>query len=328
MTAATKPPIRTAGEIPLWRAIVGVLAWLAFVLVRVPGWRDGAWAHALLLFAALVLVPLALRLFRDTDEAATPAAWLGWVERLQLPAALALVGACVLPPGALAAAAALPWAALTVMMAVVGFWRLRQGGLRRELDGMCRDAALIFATIGGAWTLMDRSGYRPLGFTPEIVTLTAVHFHFAGLLLPLFAGLVQRELFFFRLASRAAVGVVLGVPAVAVGITGTQLGWGPSLEAAAGCGLALAGMAVGVLHVRLAFDGSQEGATRLLLAIAGVSLFIAMMLAAIYAMRAFVAPPPWLGIPEMRLLHGTLNAIGFGLCGVLAWRRYRRHPAH
>jgi hypothetical protein len=44
-------------------------------------------------------------------------------------------------------------------------------------------------------------------------------------------------------------------------------------------------------------------------------------------MRAFVAPFPSLGIPQMRWLHGTLNALGFGLCGVLAWRRATRVPA-
>jgi hypothetical protein len=286
---------------------------------------DGAWAHALLLFSALVLVPLALELFRDATEAATPARWLSWIERGQLPAALLLLVACALAPGGLAAAAALPWGVLTALMAATGFWRVRHGGLRRDLDGLCRDAALMFAVIGGAWTLLDRMGARPLGFDPMIVTLTAVHFHFAGLLLPLFAGLVQRELFFWRLAARAAVGVVLGVPAVAVGITVTQLGGGPSVEAAAGCGLALAGMAVGTLHVRLAMDGKQSFATRALLVIAGASLFIAMVLAALYAMRAFVAPFPWLGMPQMRLLHGTINALGFGLCGVLAWRRMNRH---
>jgi hypothetical protein len=307
------------------RAWVGALAWGGFVAARVPRLTDGAWAHALLLFAALVLVPLALELLRDLEEAATSARWFVWIERLQLPAALALLVACWLPPGALAAAATLPWAGLTAGMAVIGLWRAQQGGLRRDLDGLCRDAALIFAVIGGAWTLADRYAYRPLGFEVAIVALTAVHFHFAGLLLPLFAGLVQRELFFWRLASRAAVGVVLGTPALAVGIVMTQLGAGPSFEAAAGCGLALAGMAVGVLHVRIATDGKgQPLLTRALLAVAGVSLFIAMVFAALYAMRAFVAPFPWLGIPQMRMLHGTLNAIGFGFCGVLAWRRMAR----
>jgi hypothetical protein len=303
------------------RAAVGALAWIGFVIARVPRISDGAWAHALLLFAVLVLVPLALELFRDPDEPSSTARGFWWIERLQLPAALALLIACWLAPGSIAAAAALPWLAVTLWMAVLGFSRMRRGGIRRNLDGLCRDAALIFAVIGGAWTVADRAGYRPIGFEQAIVALTAVHFHFAGLLLPLFAGLVQRELFFFRLASRAAVGVVLGVPAVALGITATQLGAGPSIEAAAGCGLALAGMVVGILHVRLANDGKLPLATRALLAVAGVSLFIGMMLAALYAMRAFVAPFPWLGIPQMRMLHGTINAIGFGLCGVLAWRR-------
>jgi hypothetical protein len=139
---------------------------------------------------------------------------------------------------------------------------------------------------------------------------------------------VQRELFFWRFAARAAVGVVLGVPAVAVGITATQLGAGPSLEAAAGCGLALAGMAVGILQVRIASDGRQPMATRVLLGIGGASLFIAMVLAGAYAMRAFAAPFPGLGLPQMRMMHGTLNAFGFGLCGVLAWRRMSRPAAH
>ena len=306
------------------RALVGALAWGGFVFMRVPRLSDGAWAHALLLFAALVLVPLALPLFPDADEAATPARWFSWIERLQFPAALALFVAYWIEPGPIAAAAAIPWMGLTSLAAAVGVWRIWQEGLRRELDGLSRDAALIFAVVGGAWTLADRAGYRPLGFDVAIVSLTAVHFHFAGLLLPLFAGLVQRELFFFRLASRAAVGVVLGVPAVALGIVATQLGAGPSIEAAAGCGLALAAMVVGILHVRIASDANQPVTTRVLLAIAGVSLFVGMMLAGLYAMRAFVAPFPWLGIPQMRMLHGTLNAIGFGLCGVLGWRRMGR----
>src|SRR6187455_168617 len=122
------------------RAFVGTLAWVGFVFVRVLRISDGAWAHALLLFAALVLVPLALELFRDTDEASSPARWFLWIERLQLPAALVLLVACWLTPGPVAAVATLPWLTVTVLMAVVGFGRMRHGGIRRDLDGLCRDA--------------------------------------------------------------------------------------------------------------------------------------------------------------------------------------------
>lgn len=303
------------------RSWIGAAAWVVFVFLRAPDPQAGAWAHALLLFAALVLVALALELLAEAGETGAAARLLRLAGALQLPAALALVAACAIEPGAVAAGAALPWVAFTGMLASIGFLRVKREKLRRSLDGLCADAALVFAAVGGAWVLADRAGWQPLNFRAEIVTLTAVHFHLAGLLLPLLAGLVQRELFFWRAASRAAVGVVLGVPAVAVGITATQLGWGASLETAAGVGLALAGMAVAVLHVRLAVDGRQPLATRVLLGIAGVSLFFGMVLAALYALRASAFALPWLGIPQMRLLHGTINAIGFGLCGLLAWRR-------
>lgn len=310
---------------PQIRAIVGAGVGAGFAFARVSQVGDATWAHALLLFAALVLTPLALGLFRDETESAATARWFAWLDGLQLPAALLLGLSCWLAPGIPALLAALPWAGLTALMALIGVTRLRHGGLRRDLDGLCRDAALVFAVVGGAWTLADRGGFQPLRFDRAIVTLTAVHFHYAGLLLPLFAGLVQRELFFFRFASRAAVGVVLGVPAVAIGITVTQLGGGPTVESAAGCGLALAGMAVGILHVRIATDSRMPFATRALLAIAGVALFIGMVLAGLYAMRAFVTVFPGLGIPQMRLVHGTINALGFGLCGVLGWRAMLGH---
>ena len=312
---------------PVVRAGVGAVACVAYAAARISGPADAAWSHALLLFAALVLVPLALDLLRDETESAFTERWFRGIDWLQFPAALLLLMACTLTPGVIAALLVIPWLVLTTMMAVIGVSRVRHGGLRRELDGLCRDAALIFALVGGAWTFTDRAGLQPLNFDSAIVTLTAVHFHYAGLLLPLVAGLAQRELFFFRFASRAAVGVVLGVPAVALGITATQLGAGPSVEAGAGCGLALAGMAVGILHVRIASDRGKAAGTRALFAIGGISLFIAMVLAGVYAAREFITPLPSLGIPQMRLFHGMLNALGFGLCSVLAWRSLQRRGA-
>ena len=303
------------------KAWIGVVAWGAFVWLRVPSLHHDAWAHALLLFAALVIVPLAFELFRAEGDLGLTPRLLDIAQVVQLPAALLLVASCWMSAGPIALAAALPWATWTALLATAGLARLRRDGLRRSLDGLCADAAMLFAVVGGAWTLADRAAYSPLNFDSAIVALTAVHFHYAGLLLPLFAGLVQRELWFWRFASRAAVGVVLGVPAVAIGITATQLRWGTSIETAAGVGLAFAGMAVAVLHVRIALETKRDAVTRVLLGIAGASLFFGMVLAALYAVRANTTVTPWLGIPQMRLLHGTVNAIGFGLCGVLAWRR-------
>jgi hypothetical protein len=83
----------------------------------------------------------------------------------------------------------------------------------------------------------------------------------------------------------------------------------------------LAGAIVAVLHVRRALDATDEPMfTRALLLVCGVSLFFGMTLAACYAVRAYAVPLPWLGLPQMRAFHGTLNAVGVGFCGVLGWR--------
>lgn len=305
---------------PVSQAWIGAVVWGCFAVARAPHPAHDTWTHGLLLFAALVLVPLALEILADDEDAAWGAGRLTAAQRLQLPAALLLTSACLLPAGSVAGLLALPWMGFTALLAWIGVARLRRGGVRRSLHGLCADVALLYALVGGIWTGLDRGGLSPLGFDAAIVALTAVHFHYAGLLLPLFAGLVQRELWRSRLAARAAIGVVLGVPAVAVGITGTRLGWGSSLEAAAGCGLALAGMAVAILQVRIAWGASGTMRTRILLGVSGAALFVGMVLAALYAVRAFAAPVQGLGLPQMRLLHGSLNALGFGLCGVLGWR--------
>lgn len=325
------------------RAMIGGVAWIGWTVAVVPGLQHGAWAQALLLLAAFVLVPLALELTADPVlDARARIAWLvRWTARLQLPAAGLLALAVALPAGDAAALVALPWVIVTGFVAATGWLRLRDGSWRRPMEKMCGDLALVFLAVGGAWVFADRSGYRPLNFPADIVTLTAVHFHFAGLLLPMLAGRAAGWFAESRLASRAAVGAVLGVPAVAVGITTTQLGWGPAFESAAGCGLALAGMAVAILHVRIAVDTGPMGAgkenesvanglpmlARVLFFVAGVSLFFGMMLAAAYAARGFSgATMTWLTVPWMRAVHGTVNALGFGLCGVLAWDQQAARP--
>ena len=302
------------------RALAGGVVWLGFLAVGRPDLRGDAWAHALLLFAALVLVPLALDLIAELNDARRTAQWLGWSQMGQLPAAVLLAMACGLQPGIVAAGLAMPWLALTTLLAAAGVSRMLRHGWARPLDRLCGDVALLFSAVGGLWTVGDRAGFAPLGFDAAIVALTAVHFHYAGLLLLLFTGFVVRRMKDSRFVARVAVGVVLGVPAVAVGITTSQLGWGPAVEAAAGSALALSAMLVAIFHVRIALEGDLPAPARVLLGIAGGSLFFGMVLAALYAIRAFAAPLPWLGIPEMRALHGTLNAVGFGLCGVLGWR--------
>src|SRR5262245_59242012 len=119
----TIAPPRTA-DLFCASALLGGAIWsIALLLVR-PAPSDPCWARAVLTLAPLVLVPLGLRLI------AAPTASQG-VNRLtrvsmllQLPSALAFGAAFLLPQGLSAAALALPWLALSGLLALLGLIRL------------------------------------------------------------------------------------------------------------------------------------------------------------------------------------------------------------
>jgi len=58
----------------------------------------------------------------------------------------------------------------------------------------------------------------------------------------------------------------------------------------------------------------------MLWSLAGFSLAFGMILAGLYGLR-FNLSLAWLDIPWMRASHGSANALGFRLAGVMAWNR-------
>ena len=56
----------------------------------------------------------------------------------------------------------------------------------------------------------------------------------------------------------------------------------------------------------------------MLLGISALSLTAGMTLVAAYAIGEFTQRD-WLLIPQMTRFHGTANALGFALCGLLGW---------
>jgi YndJ-like protein len=299
------------------RPLIGSILWVAVLLITRPNPWDTAWATALLLLVPLILLPIGL----DLAAAHVAAGWPNRIWRLvtlvQLPAAVFLVLAYLLPQGLLAAFLALPWLATTGAIAWCALIRARTHRLK-SLDELCIDAGLVFVLVGGAWTTSDRLGFRPLDFEPVIVLLTAIHFHYAGFTLPIATGLAARQLP-GMIARLAASGVIAGVPLVAMGITSTQLQLGPLVECLASWVLALGGIMAGWLHLRLALQPGRPALARILWGVSGLSLIGSMVLAASYGTR-FYAPVSWLDIPLMRVLHGTTNALGFSLAGLSAWR--------
>ena len=289
-------------------------AWLVLTALRRPATSGMGWPVALLDLAALVAVPLVLRALPPSRPG--PARAWAVAVLLQPPAALLLAATSAIAAGGWALAGALPWIGVTALLALYGVARVwtRRGG---PAWALAVDAGLVFVAVGGGWTALHRLGVRPIGFSPVIVLLTAVHFHFAGLLLPVATGLAGARTRGW-MARAAAWGVIIGVPLTAVGITATQRALPPWIEASAVIVTVVGGWMAALLHLRLAARGGVRPVVRALWMVAGLSLAAGMTLALLYGVRVY-RPVPLLTIPWMQAVHGSLNALGFGVAAMLGW---------
>ncbi|KIG13689.1 membrane protein [Enhygromyxa salina] len=292
-------------------AVAGTIIWIVWQLLS-----SNFAPLVLFVLSPLVLVPLLLAAVVDAHEESPLWRALCWA---QLPCALLLPLGLSLDPGAFALLACLPWAGWTVVAAVEGLRRmwgmLREGGLRGLYDTELAIAAgLSFPVIGSGWLLCDRLAIEPLGFSPLIVLLTAVHFHHAGFTLPISAGLLGRAMPQREPWRAAAVGVVFAVPLVAVGITVS-----PLIEVVGSLLTVTAAVTVGVGMLRRSTSLPPTPLLPALLsALAGACLLAAMMFAGSYAIGEYTGTP-WPDIGSMIQLHGAVNALGFGLLGAWAW---------
>lgn len=277
--------------------------------------QAAAWIEVLLLVAVLVLMPLSRRL--------APAAGGRGAERAERFAGWGLLAALMIPgPVWLGVAGALLWLGSCLLRAVPAGLSWRQAP---SLDPvrLCAVAAAVFPAVGAAWLLTCRLGWMPFGFDALIVLLTAAHFHHAGFTLPLTAALLGRE----RpgpAVRLVCAGILLGVPLVAAGITCTHfrvLAWLEPLGVAV---LVAGAVGVGLLQAAMAFRRSVPLPVRALFLLSGLSLLVAMLLALGFGLRGWL--PAWaLPMPAMWAVHGTLNTLGFGLGGLLAWRLLAAH---
>ena len=223
--------------------------------------------------------------------------------------------------GALAAVWLLPTVTLAVWAAreALGQWQ------SARLDAAEAALALGWATLpGGAlWLVLARSGIDT-GYGSLVALLTAAHFHYAGALVLIWAGLLGRTLpaRWHRLHAGLVGGLVVGFWGVAAGIALSRGPAGGSLVEALGvANLTIAAIGMGGLGVVRA--GAFEDRTAgLMVAVSGGALALAMVLAGWFQFgaRLGLAPPD---IAWMTARHGWLNAFGFGLWGALGWRRVR-----
>lgn len=303
-------------------ALIGGIVWLALLLplstwLNLPVESNGeTWLiERLLMLAVLVFIPLALSLVAAKE----PCLAFSYAIRLQPIGAALVVVSFFLRTSLLAGAATLAWMLTTFFVALFGLWRLWQRWKTTAsifpLEELCIDAGLAYVVVGSGWLLLSRLGLNPMNFSDNIVLLTAVHFHYAGFSAPILTGLAGRSIqsgIFRKFYLAAATGVIAGPPLVAAGITLSR-----TVEVFSALVLATSLFGLAMLTMFI-IAPTMKPLPRLLLVLSSMSVVVTMMFACLYAYGRF-AGIETISIPLMAQVHGISNALGFVLCGLLAW---------
>ena len=290
---------------------IGFFIWTVFSLISLPTTAFSLnYVQILILAAPLWLIPSLWQLL-DTPE------WIGY---LGVPAGVLLAIGFLIKPSILAALFSIPWLLLTTILAGQ---KLNDWGVAKSLTSphLCHLSAYLFLPIGAAWAFADRLGFQPLDFDATIVLLTAAHFHYAGFILPTIAAFALPK-FNQKWNRIIAWAVILGIPLVAIGITGTHLDLPTWIEVLAVTIMVFGGFSTGLLHSGLGWKNLKKGYGKLWL-LAGLALMAGMLLALGYGWRHYYLIPT-LTIPWMYAVHGTLNAVGFAVPAILGWTFYVR----
>lgn len=314
-------------DLTRWNRIsigLGGTVWIVIVLARLLSWIVLDDLELILLLALCVITPLAVPLVPLPKERRLLCDLACLVLFLQ-PFATLIGGASLLSGmGPLAAVEAFVWLLFTVFIALIGVILLLQKS-GRQLANVSLAVAFIYVPIGSTWLVLDRLGIQPLGFSQTTILLTAVHFHFITLTALIITGLTGRAIqatqrgvpwkIYRVMASCMLINPLL----VAAGITITQVTGVRFLESAGACLLAFCLILIALFNLRFIIPATTPPLAKGLLVFSSTAMVFTMLFASAYALGA--ATRIWtITISQMIMVHGWVNALVFGLCGLLGWR--------
>jgi hypothetical protein len=294
--------------------ILGAVMWIALAAGFWIGWVQLSLVEILFLLAPLVAVPLAISLIPPLDSSERFVGRKGGLSWVTLLAAALATVSTFQPAGPKAAALASAWFLVCVWLAVDGLRRFLKYKTQ-SFSQFCFALGEAYMIVGGTWLVISRLGLQPLGFQEPIVLLTAVHFHFAGFLSAVLAGLTYERLRQSRWSN--PLGAVLLGALIGPGLLGFAFLVGPKLKLAAVMLIVAGqfGLAAGTIRVAA---GMEHPAGRAMLFFSSACVLAGMVLAATWAMGEYPLHP-FVDLARMEKYHGVLNALGFGVCGLLGW---------
>jgi hypothetical protein len=314
MKGQSMPEVPHAGGWSRLSVLIGVAVWLTVAAGAWLGWLQLGLIELLFLLAPLVVVPLATTLIPPLDTGEGEASWLRASRWIIFAAATLATFSFFLREGSLAASLSGAWLLVCASFALIGLRRLWRYRIH-SFSQFCFGTGEAYLFVGGSWLVISRMGLQPVGFQEPIVLLTAVHFHFAGFLSAVLAGLTHerlRETRWSKPLSAALAGVVLGP-----GLLGLAFLVGPKLKLAAVMLIVFGQLGLATGMVRVALSAANPVGKAMLL-LSSCCVVAGMVLAVRWALGEYPLQP-FVDLAHMGRYHGVLNAVGFGVCGLLGW---------
>lgn len=298
------------------RVATPVVAGAVWVAIAALVWRDQLASHLIQLITGLGLVAAVPLGLLAAAAGARASRFRRIAELTALPCGALAAASLLLDAGAAAGAIAAIWLLPTAAAALWGASRFVARGAW-PIEELAIDAGLAYLAIAALWLIAARLGSAPLGFVEPIVSLTAVHFTFAGFGAALFAGCLGRAINAAPRTQRArrlywlgAAGAIAAVPIVALGI------WlSPAIELAGAILLGLSMLKLAGFGLTAVQSSVASAPARALIAAASSALLFTMACAVAFAVGE-LRGVPILSIAEMVDFHGLVNAIAFVIAGL------------
>ncbi len=264
----------------------------------------------------MVLFPMLLYIAVPKNPDLLSEKWLGQLSRFSVFPGVFGLAAVTVDSVLFSVAAACVWFIFTMLLAFCGVFRTYKRGLYPAEETII-DTGLVFTAAGGFWLVLSEAGiHRLLPYSELTIALTAVHYHYSAVVVPVLTGAFGRMTAGFGRAGGIpfrvlAIGTAAGSPLIALGVI-----QGPPMNIFYTLTYAILLSWLGVWWLKhLSVMPVRAG---FFIVISAGSLFVSMGATTLYVIGRVTGSE--IVTPEMMFSwHGGINALGFSLFGVLGW---------
>lgn len=286
-----------------WHLASSLIFMSYFIATR---FMTGLIAEFFVLLAILFFLPTALHFFEKEGKKHKEERLIGFLMKAFPLAAFCATAAFIYHSAWFASG----WLLYTILLALFGFSRLLKRGIF-PLHELMIDGAWMYLALGGLWFWLYTADIQVMTFSPIIVLLTVIHFHYSAFFIPLFYGFLGRQQAKETALYKAAGWVILLSPVmIAVGISFSRL-----FDTFSVILYVVALYIYGILCMKTRF---QSTLAKGLVVFSSLVLMGTIVLSLLYS-AGMMMRVTYISIDQMIWFHGSINAFFVILPGLIGW---------